>query len=210
MGWDGFLNALITLLVTIDPPGLVPIFIAATMGMDKAQRRQTAFIAAIISFGIFAVFAFAGAAILQTLGISLSAFRIAGGILLFCIAFEMIFEKRTERKGEVARTIITRDQIHNIAAFPLAMPMISGPGAISATILMATNNHGWSGTALTLAVLIIATFICYLFMILSGMIERILGSAGRSILTRLFGVLLAALAVQFVADGVHAIFIVAS
>lgn len=200
------LNTLITLLVTIDPPGLIPIFLSLSVGMNGKEQKQTAIIAATIAFVILAFFALVGTQIITTLGISLGAFRIAGGILLFFIAFEMIFEKRTERKEKTAAIIITKDHITNIAAFPLAMPMIAGPGVISATILMAGNNPGWSGKVITLGVLFIAVLCCYFFMRLSPAIDRLIGVAGRSIVTRLFGLLLAALAVQLVADGIKSLF----
>ncbi|EJF88943.1 MarC family protein [Bartonella tamiae] len=201
------INALITLLVTIDPPGLVPIFLRLTYGMTGVERRATAITAAIISFFILTAFALAGETILNGLGISIGAFQIAGGILLFVIAFEMIFEKRSERKEQSAQIAITKDHIRNIAAFPLALPMISGPGAISATILMASKNTGFSGSIVSCIVILGAVLACYGFMMLAHPIDRILGETGRTIVTRLFGVLLAALAVQFVANGVIAIFL---
>jgi len=204
---DSLLNSFITLLVILDPPGLIPVFLGLTVGMNQNERRQTALTASFISFGILVVFALAGISILATLGISLGAFRIAGGILLFFIAFEMIFEKRAERKEKTIEVAITRDHIRNIAAFPLAMPLIAGPGTISATILMASKHHNLHGTMATLLVAGGAIFICYLFMLLASPIEKIIGGTGRSIVTRLFGVLLAALAVQFVADGIRTLFL---
>lgn len=200
------LNALITLLVTIDPPGLVPIFLSLTDGMSRAERRSTAVTASIIAFFILIAFALAGAAILNGLGISLGAFQIAGGILLFAIAFEMIFEKRSERKEKSAKTAITKDHIRNIAAFPLALPMIAGPGSISATILMASKNPGFIGSIASTVVILGAMIACYAFMMLAHPIDRFLGDTGRTIVTRLFGVLLAALAVQFVANGIITLF----
>jgi len=203
---DSWLNAFITLLVILDPPGLIPIFLGLTVGMNRSERRQTALTTSFISFSILALFAFAGLQILAILGISLGAFRIAGGILLFFIAFEMIFEKRMERKEKTVEIAITRDHIRNIAAFPLAMPLIAGPGTISATILMASHHHDLRGIITTLFVVIGAILICYLFMRLASPIEKLIGDTGRSIVTRLFGVLLAALAIQFVADGVRTLF----
>lgn len=200
------LNAFITLLVTIDPPGLVPIFLGLTQGMTGAQRRSTAIAASVISFVILIAFALFGGAILSGLGISLGAFQIAGGILLFAIAFEMIFEKRAERKEKTIQTAITKDHIHNIAAFPLALPMIAGPGAISATILMASKNPGFIGTLISAIVILVSIIVCYGFMMAAHPIDKLLGETGRTILTRLFGVILAALAVQFVANGIITLF----
>ncbi|MEO3999253.1 MarC family protein [Mesorhizobium sp. CAU 1732] len=203
--FDTLFNAFVTLLVTIDPPGLAPLFLALTRGMNRAERKQVGLRASVIGFGLLALFAVAGAAILSIFGITLPAFRVAGGLLLFYIAFEMIFERRQERKEKSADIAITRDHIHNIAAFPLAIPLIAGPGAISATVLL-------SGTFSTagergLLVLIIAACIAltYLVFLLAERVDGFLGETGRSILTRLLGVILAALAVQFVADGIKAL-----
>ena len=134
---DMLVNALTTLLVTLDPPGLAPVFLGLTMGMTGAQRREVAARGSLIAFGILAVFALFGAGVLGILGISIGAFRIAGGLLLFWISFEMVFEKRQERKERTSRAAITIDHIRNIAVFPLALPLIAGPGAISATVLLA-------------------------------------------------------------------------
>ncbi|WP_295896449.1 MarC family protein [uncultured Bartonella sp.] len=200
------LNAFITLLVTIDPAGLVPIFLGLTRDMTHLERKSTAMAASVISLIILMAFALVGGAILEGLGISLGAFQIAGGILLFAIAFEMIFEKRSERKQRTVKTAVTKDHIHNIAAFPLAIPMIAGPGAISATILMASKNPGVVGTLVSCFVILISVIVCYGFMLLAHPIDHLLGETGRTILTRLFGVILAALAVQFVANGIAALF----
>src|SRR5690606_36166021 len=127
---DALFNAFVTLLVTIDPPGLAPLFLALTGGMNRAERFQVSLRASTIGFVVLAVFAVAGAAILSMFGITLPAFRVAGGLLLFWIAFEMIFERRQERKNRSADKAITIDHIRNIAAFPLAIPLIAGPGAI--------------------------------------------------------------------------------
>jgi len=130
-------SAAVTLLVTVDPPGLAPIFLGVTAGMGAADRRQVAWRASLIGFAILAVFGFIGDALLTALGISLAAFRIAGGLLLFTIAFEMVFELRGKRKSSTVETAITQDHIKNVAAFPLAIPLIAGPGAITAMILLA-------------------------------------------------------------------------
>ncbi|RCL01649.1 MAG: multiple antibiotic resistance protein [Candidatus Tokpelaia sp. JSC085] len=203
---DSWFNAFITLLVILDPAGLIPIFLGLTANMNPGERRQTALTASLISFSILVIFTLVGLQILAILGISFGAFRIAGGILLFFIAFEMIFEKRIERKEKTVEAAITRGHIRNIAAFPLAMPLIAGPGTISATILMARKNHNLHGVITTLLVVSGAILISYFFMRLASPIERVLGDTGRSIVTRLFGVLLAALAIQFVADGMRTIF----
>ena len=202
---DALFNAFVTILVTIDPPGLAPLFLALTPGMNRAERRQVGLRASVIGFAVLALFAVAGAAILGVFGITLPAFRVAGGLLLFYIAFEMIFERRHDRKEKSADVAITRDHIHNIAAFPLAIPLIAGPGAISATVLLSGSFRTLAGQAALLGIILAAILLTWLVFLLAERVDRFLGHTGRSILTRLLGVILAALAVQFVADGVTAL-----
>ncbi|MFK4823238.1 MarC family protein [Paenochrobactrum sp. BZR 588] len=202
---DTILSALVTLLVTIDPPGLAPLFLALTPGMNRQARNQVAKRATIIGFILLTIFAIAGAQIMSLFGISIGAFRVAGGLLLFWIAFEMIFEKRTERKEKSAEVAITKDHIHNIAAFPLAIPLIAGPGAISAVILLSDGFHAPVERSMLIVVILACMAITYVTLLLAERVDRFLGETGRSILTRLLGVILAALAVQFVADGVKSL-----
>lgn len=204
-GMDSIFNAFVTILVTIDPPGLAPLFLVLTQSMNRGERMQVAMRASIIGFGILALFAFAGVAILNVFGITLPAFRVAGGLLLFFIAFEMIFERRQERKEKSADTAITKDHIRNIAAFPLAIPLIAGPGAISATVLLSGSYTGLAGHMALIGILAACILITWLTFVAAERIDGILGETGRSILTRLLGVILAALAVQFVADGIKAL-----
>jgi multiple antibiotic resistance protein len=201
---EGLINAFTTLMVTTDPPGLAPIFLALTAGMNAAERRQTAIRGTIIGFLILAVFAVTGKGVLSLLGISLPAFRIAGGFLLFFIAFEMIFERRQERKEKATVVAITKDHIHNLSVFPLAIPLISGPGSISATILLAGNFPGALDRVQLIAVIALVFVVILAALLVADRIDRHLGQTGRAILTRLLGVLLAALAVQFVIDGLRA------
>lgn len=208
---DYLLNALVTLFVTIDPIGLAPIFIGLTRGMNRDQRRQTAIRATVTATIILYAFTLIGEGLLTFLGISLAAFRIAGGLMLFWIAFEMVFERREQRKLASAQKAIEEERvqdqsdIHHLAIFPLAIPLIAGPGAISATILIASsapNTFGLIGLLVIIGALIGS---CLVVFLLAGPLDRMLGNTGRIVLTRLLGVLLAALAVQFVADGVTAI-----
>ena len=199
---DQMFNALVTLMVTIDPPGLAPLFLVLTRGMDRSQRRQVAIRASIISFGVLSLFGILGIAILNVFGITIAAFRVAGGFLLFYIAFEMIFERRQQRHEQSAETAITRDMIHNIAAFPLAIPLIAGPGAISATILLADASASVQGRAALVGIIAVCIAASYLVFMVAERVDKFLGFTGRSILTRLLGLILAALAVQFVADGI--------
>ena len=198
--------ALVTMLVTLDPPGLAPIFLSLTRGMSEGERKQVAIRASIIAFCIMAFFAVAGDIVLKALGVSLPAFRIAGGLLLFWIAFEMVFERRNERKAQTAETAITQDHIRNVAAFPLAIPLMAGPGALTATMLLAGRAEGnpalLAGLAIITALVILS---CLVVFLLAVPMARLLGVTGNVVLTRLLGVILAALAVQFVIDGVQAV-----
>ena len=197
--------ALVTLMVTLDPPGLAPIFLSVTRGMDDAQRRVVAIRASVIAFALLAFFAVAGDALLRVLGVSLPAFRIAGGLLLFWIAFEMVFERRNERKQNTAEVAITKDHIQNVAAFPLAIPLMAGPGALTATMLLAGRAGGdLVQLGLLVGIAGVVVLACTLTFFLATPISRMLGVTGNVVLTRLLGVILAAMAVQFVVDGVKA------
>jgi multiple antibiotic resistance protein len=203
---DFLKTAFATLLVTLDPPGLAPIFIGLTAGMSRGEKRQVALRGSIIAFAILAAFALGGAEVMKALGISMPAFRIAGGVMLFWIAFGMIFDLRPQRKETLAADAITIDHIRNVAAFPLAIPLMAGPGAITATILLA-GRAGADWEMLTALLIIIAATmaLCYLTFLTSERVAAMLGATGNIVLTRLLGVILAALAVQFIIDGIAGI-----
>ena len=193
------ITAFATLFVVIDPPGLVPLFIALTMGMDTAHRRKLAQRACIIAAVLLTLFGLFGEQLLSFIGISMPAFRIAGGILLFLTALDMLFERRTQRReGQHP------DPNHDPSVFPLATPLIAGPGAIATMILlMGQAGEDWTLRLAVLGLLygmILATF---LFLLASAPLERLLGRTGTVVITRLLGMLLAALSVQFVIDGVR-------
>jgi multiple antibiotic resistance protein len=204
---DFLSNAFVTLLVTIDPPAIAPMFLALTVGMTAAERRQVALRATVIATIALAFFAIAGQKLLALLGITLPAFRIAGGLLLFWIAFEMVFERRTARKTNVAKTAIDEDHIRNVAAFPLAIPLMAGPGAITATMLLAGQTRG-DPFQLAMLIGIIAAIcaMCWLVFLFAEQLSKLLGVTGNIVLTRLLGIILVALAVQFVIDGAKAAF----
>jgi multiple antibiotic resistance protein len=202
---DLLVNALVTILVTIDPPGLAPIFLGLTAGMNRRERMRVALRGCLIAAAILIVFALAGSAILSLFGITLGAFRIAGGLLLFWIAFEMIFEKRQQRHEKSAERAVTEDQISNIAVFPLAIPLVAGPGAISAIILLSGSFSQPIERAELVGVILVCIAILFCALVIAKRLDRFLGETGRMILTRLLGVILAALAVQFVIDGVLSI-----
>ena len=133
MALDFLKTALVTLLVTLDPAGLAPLFIGLTLGMTRAAKREVALRASVIAFVILAAFALGGRFALEALGVTIPAFRIAGGLLLFYIAFDMVFALKAERRSEIASDAMAIDHIRNIAAFPLAIPLMAGPGSITAT-----------------------------------------------------------------------------
>jgi multiple antibiotic resistance protein len=202
---DYLLNAVVTLFVTIDPPGLAPLFMVLTAGRSIAERRAVAIRATLIAAVVLVAFALVGEPLINVLGISLPAFRIAGGLLLFVIAFEMVFGRREERKSETAQTVVERDDLRNVAVFPLAIPLIAGPGAISATILLASQAPDASGTVGLIAIIVLMIGACLVVFLAADRIEKVLGETGRIVVSRLLGLILAALSVQFVADGVTAI-----
>ncbi len=202
MPFDFLKTALVTLLVTLDPPGLAPVFVGLTLGMSDAAKREVALRACLIAFAILAAFAFGGRAVMDALGISIPAFRIAGGLLLFYIAFDMVFALKAERKSELASDAMSIDHIRNIAAFPLAIPLMAGPGSITATMLLAGraggDPHELAGLMATVALGMAVIFVVFLA---AERVSRLLGTTGNVVLTRMLGVVLAALAVQFVIDG---------
>ncbi|QRM27775.1 MarC family protein [Microvirga sp. VF16] len=206
MLFDFISAALVTLLVTLDPVALAPIFVSLTRGMNAAERRRVSMRACLIAFGILAFFGLGGEVLLRLLGVGLPAFRISGGMLLFWIAFEMVFERRNERKQHTADIAITEDHIRNVAAFPLAIPLMAGPGAITAVILLAGRAYG-NIVHLTSLLILIALGIVSCFVVFSAAerVSRWLGVTGNVVLTRLLGVILAGLAVQFIIDGVLAL-----
>ncbi|WP_414471420.1 MarC family protein [Microvirga sp. M2] len=206
MLFDYISAALVTLLVTLDPVALAPIFVSLTRGMNSEERRRVSTRASLIAFCILAFFGLGGEVLLRLLGVGIPAFRISGGLLLFWIAFEMVFERRNERKQHTAEIAITEDHIRNIAAFPLAIPLMAGPGAITAVILLAGRADG-NLVYLSSLIILIALGIVSCFIVFSAAerVSRWLGVTGNVVLTRLLGVILAGLAVQFIIDGVGAL-----
>lgn len=203
---DFIISALVTLIVTVDPPGLAPIFLSLTPGMSALSRRKVAIRAVLIAFVIMTATALGGAPLINALSITLPAFRIAGGLLLFTIAYQMIFGGRQERKAETAEKAITEDHIRNIAAFPLGIPLMAGPGAITAILLLAGRAQGDPiKLGVLIGVIALVVMACLISFLMATRIARLLGVTGNVVLTRLLGVILAAMAVQFVIDGVKAV-----
>jgi len=197
-----FKSALATMFVAVDPPGLAAIFLGLTSHLSRAERTAVAFQSVWIASGVLLAVMFGGEMVLTALGISMPAFRIAGGLLLFYIAFEMVFEKREERKAHTADEAITHDHPRNIAAFPLAIPLMAGPGAITATIVQSAHAHTIAAHLVLAGVIGLVMASCLAVFLLAGHIDRLLGNTGRVVLSRVLGLLLAALAIQIVGDGV--------
>ncbi|WP_131835421.1 MarC family protein [Ancylobacter aquaticus] len=205
---DYVFSAIVTMLVVIDPIGLAPLFLAVTSDLTGAERRLVALRSAAIALAILVAFGLVGAPLLAALGITLPAFRIAGGLLLFAISFEMVFGRRTERKFD-ASEVAQRDKLlRTLAVFPLAIPLMAGPGAITAMLLLAGEARG---DLRLLALLFIITALvigsCLAVFLAARHVDKLLGITGNVILSRLLGIVLAALAVQFVIDGIRASFL---
>jgi len=206
MPLDYAISALLTLFVVVDPVGLVPTFLAVTEDLPRRARRSVAVRSSIIAGAILIGSALIGDWLLHTLSISLPAFRIAGGLLLFSIASEMVFGVRLRREGQEAEEAI-EEHVRNIAAFPLAIPLLAGPGAITATVLLAGRADGNPTLiAILIAVVALVAAACFLAFLFAERIGRAIGMTGNIVLSRLLGVLLAALAVQYVVDGARAVF----
>jgi multiple antibiotic resistance protein len=203
--FDFVVSALVTLLVVVDPIGLAPAYLAITHGLRPPGRRRIAVRAALLAAAILIGAALIGQWLLTALGISLPAFRIAGGLLLFSIASEMVFGVRIERQSKQAEQAL-EDHVQHIAAFPLAIPLMAGPGAITATVLLA-GQTGYRPLMLAalVAVIVVVALACLAAFLVAAKLGHLLGRTGNIVLSRLLGVLLAALAVQFVIDGVRAV-----
>jgi multiple antibiotic resistance protein len=202
---DYAVSAFLTLFVVVDPIAMAPTFLVVTDGMPRDARRSVGVRASMIAGAILTGTALGGARLLDILEISLPAFRIAGGLLLFWIAAEMVFGVRSRHEGETAEQAM-EERVRNVAAFPLAIPLLAGPGAITATVLLAGRAGGnlvLIGVLIAVVVLVavssLVTFTC------AERISGLLGMTGNIVLSRLLGVLLAALAVQYVVDGIRAV-----
>ncbi|MEG3083946.1 MarC family protein [Sphingomonas sp. PB2P12] len=196
-----YISSLITFFVVIDPPGCAPIYAGLSAGASTLQKRAMAMRAVGVAAAILFVFALFGEALLKGLGISLASFRIAGGIMLFLIALEMVFEKRTERREDRAAKVASDPEVEDVSIFPMAMPMIAGPGSIASVMLLMSRNSGLERSAVVLGAMVTILLLTLVALLAAGPIMRILGAKIEAVITRLLGVLLAALAVQFVIDG---------
>jgi multiple antibiotic resistance protein len=196
-----FGSALVTFLVIIDPPGCAPIFASLTRGTSPAHRRTMAIRSSLIAWTILMFFALLGRPLLNGLGISLASFRIAGGIMLFFIALDMVFERRTERREKRAEAIEGTPEAEDISVFPMAIPMITGPGSIASAMLWVSRAEGIAAVTVVLAAITTVMLITLATLLAAGPLMRLIGEKVEGMITRILGVILAALAAQFVIDG---------
>jgi len=196
-----FGSALVTFLVIIDPPGCAPIFASLTRGTTAANRRAMAVRSSLIAWVVLMFFALLGKPMLHALGISLASFRIAGGIMLFMIALDMVFERRTKRREERAQSIDGTPEAEDISVFPMAIRMISGPGSIASAMLWVSRADDAAQVATVLAAITVVILITLLCLLAAGPLMRLIGERIEGMITRILGVILAALAAQFIVDG---------
>jgi multiple antibiotic resistance protein len=198
-----FITALATFFVVIDPIGCAPIFAGLTSGATARERRVQATRAIVVAAAILLVFALLGEELLRALGISLDSFRIAGGIMLFLIAIDMVFEKRSQRREDRAQKILDETpEVEDVSVFPMAMPMIAGPGSIASLLLLLSQHEGTEAFLVVLAAVGAILLMTLAALVAAGPLMRLLGAKIEAVITRLLGVLLAALAIQFVIDGI--------
>jgi len=197
-----FVSAFVTFFVVIDPPGCAPIFAGLTRDCPPAERRMMAIRSVLVASGILLFFGLLGEDLLKHLGISLAAFRIAGGIMLFLIALEMVFERRTQRRESRAQEVEADPEHEDVSVFPMAIPMIAGPGSIASVMLLMARSDGLAQSLTVLAALASILVLTMLSLLAAGTLMRLLGNKMEAMLTRLLGVILAALAAQFVIDGI--------
>ncbi len=203
--WEIFVSALVTLLVVIDPPGAAPIFASLTTDATDKARRTMAWRSVLIASAILLGFAAAGEPFLSALGISLDAFRVAGGIMLFLIALDMVFETRVKRREERAKAV-NDENVEDVSVFPMAMPMIAGPGSIAAVMLLTSKAANPAETLAVYLALVLVLVLTLLALLAAGPIMRKVGAKVEGMITRLLGVILAALAAQIVIDGLNGAF----
>ena len=197
MEFEFLLTSFVALFIIIDPIGLTPVFIAITQGMDDTLRRKVALRSVLVSAFVISLFIVGGETVLGFIGISMPAFRIAGGILLFLTALDMLFQRRSKRRENQTEQELVDDP----SVFPLAIPLIIGPGAIATVILIAGAKPGLVGVAYTGFITALVLVTVFVFFSAASRIEKLLGKTGIDVLTRLLGMLLAALSVQFVIEG---------
>jgi len=198
------LSALATLLAMVDPVGTVPVFLGLTAAVTRGERRRIARRAVLVASAVLTLFAVAGQPLLRALRISIPAFQIAGGVLLFLIAVDMLFARRSGVRQTPEETADALGR-HDVSVFPLAIPLLSGPGTITATVLLVSRAAGDGGQLTMVAAAVVVTMATtWLVLLGAEAVQRALGVTGIHVLTRVMGILLSALAVQMILDGLRA------
>lgn len=200
--WDIVLSAFVTLFIVVDPIGVAWLFASLIHDADPRMRRRMASQAVVLSGIILLVFYVSGDVLLRWMGISLPAFKIAGGILLLLLAIDMVFARQSGLRSTTAGEAYEAEHKKDISVFPLAFPMIAGPGAITSMLLLSGNAHDSRVYWLPVTILVIVLVITLLCLLFAARLNRLLGQTGANVISRLLGLILAALAVQFVIDGI--------
>lgn len=206
-----FLAAFATFFVVIDPPGVAPMFATLTENTSRIWQRKMAFKSVAIASLVLVGFAFGGQWLLHRLQVSLDAFRISGGLLLFLIAVDMLFEKRKERRDERNEKVLSEAKLHpnrfeDVSVFPLAIPLIAGPGAIASVMLQFAQHDVFANKMIVLAGAFANLGLCLIAFLLAGKISKFMGPTIATMIERIFGIILAALAAQFIIDGISGAF----
>ena len=201
---DIFIPAFVTLFVTIDPVSIVPIFVSLTAGASRSRKIRMALTGCLIATVLLLMFGLIGDLLLDNFGITLPAFRIAGGILLFLIALEMLFSRRSERKSKSAEEIHEDHEFEDVSVFPLAIPLLCGPGAIASIMLLTSAQEGnLVGQVVVMSAGVIVMIIGAVLLGLAARFDHFVPETIGNVITRLLGMLLAALSIQFVLDGLQ-------
>jgi multiple antibiotic resistance protein len=201
--FDQLLENTILLFVAVDPIALVPIFASLTQGLSKEDIKKIYIQATIVSFFVLSLFYIFGTAILDLMGISMSSFKIIGGLFLVAIAFQMVLEQRQTRRQNTAEVALDDESIQSLAIFPLAIPLIAGPGAMTTALLIAENNARNTTEILINFIPILVIIILVAFaMWLSASLSKKVGPTIIIVVQKIFGILLGALAIEFVVAGI--------
>jgi len=202
--FDTFLESTILMFVAIDPISLVPIFAGLTTGLTKEQVRSVYIRASAVSLAVLSSFWLFGNAILDVMNISMDSFRIIGGLFLIVIAFQMVFEQRQVRRQNTADTAVDDETIKSIAIFPLSIPLIAGPGAMATSLLLSKESYSnFTDAAISYLPILVVIFIATLAMWLSSKLASKLGPTIITVVQKIFGLLLGALAIEFVIEGIR-------
>lgn len=201
------LHTFVTLFVVLDPIGLAPMFVALVRSSDAGYQRRMAIRSTVIASSILLVFFFVGDALLKILGIGMPAFRMAGGALLFLLSIDMVFARQSGLRSTTVREQQEAELKRDISVFPLAFPLIAGPGALTTVLLMSSTETGPAVVGGMLAILLFVLSILLVSLLYALKITRLLGETGTNVISRLFGLILAALAAQYIVDGIRAAFL---